>query len=112
MHVPEVQKLCCNCQHFEFEFAVEVDRVTDEQSRELTLRCDQDRYDIKGREVAHGQFLMYMYIGQKCEHFKVLDFTGPKGRAGLPSGESFGGGGSISAPPPPSEVAAIPELWK
>lgn len=110
--MPEVQKLCCNCQHFDFEYNVARDPLSGSKECELTFRCEQDKFSLKGRTLAHGQFLMYMYMGQKCEHFKVIDFTGPKGRAGLPSGESFGGGGSISAPPPPDEVAAMPELWK
>lgn len=92
--MPELQKLCLNCQHFEFDHQPAHMGL-------LTFRCDQDRYDVKGRAVAHGQFLMYMYMGQKCDQFTVLDFTGPKGRAGLPSGEQFGGGGLLQVDPPP-----------
>lgn len=99
MCVPELQKLCCNCQHFEFDYGGKRDPIAEYQP--LTFRCDQDRYDVKGRAIAHGQFLMYMYMGQQCEHFQVLDFRGPKGRAGLPSGEQFGGGGLLQVDPPP-----------
>lgn len=98
--MPEVQKLCLNCQHFEFEFAVERDKATGDTVAALTFRCDKDRYDVKGREISHPQFLMYQYMGQRCSDFQVLDFTGPKGRAGLPTGESFGAGGSIAVGPP------------
>lgn len=96
--MPEVQKLCLNCQHFEFEFSRDWGVGGDQAG--LIFRCDQDRYDVKGREISHPQFLMYQYMGQKCSEFQVLDFTGPKGRAGLPSGESFGAGGSIAVGPP------------
>jgi len=110
--MPEVQKLCCNCEHFNFDFAVERDKATGEKTAALTFRCEKSRFDVKGRAIGHPQFLMYMYMGQKCSEFTVLDFTGPKGRAGLPSGESFGAGGSIAVGPTPSEIAQTPELWK
>ena len=102
MGIPELQKLCLNCQYFEFDFAVERDSRPGEKVVALTFRCEQGRYDVKGRAIAHGQFLMYMYMGQQCEYFQVLDFRGPKGRAGLPSAETFGGGGAIQSSPPPA----------
>lgn len=108
MPVPELQKLCLNCQHFEFEFSHDWGVGGDQAG--LTFRCEQDRYDLKGRDLKQGQFLMYMYMGQKCEHFKILDFTGPKGRAGLPSGESFGSGGSIESGPPLGDTAGQQDL--
>lgn len=95
----QVQKLCCNCQHFDFEFSHEWGVGGDQSG--LTFRCEQDRYDIKNRPMQQGQFLMYMYMGQQCEHFQVLDFRGPKGRAGLPSAETFGGGGLLQVDAPP-----------
>lgn len=99
----QVQKLCVNCQHLQVAY----EEWTNEdggQHNELTLRCEQNRFDLKNRPLVHSQFLMYMYMGQKCEDFKVIDFSAPQRRTGLPSGEQFGSGGLLQVdPPPPSE---------
>jgi len=99
-----VQKLCVNCEHFAMRFRGDDLKPNEEVLNVLQFRCEQGKFDLKGRPLAHGQFIMYMYMGQRCDKFQVLDFSGPKGRAGLPSGEQFGSGGLLQVdPPPPSE---------
>lgn len=97
----QVQKLCVNCQHFSIEFELHGELGA---NGELHFACDQSKYDLKGRDLKQGQFLMYMYMAVPCDKFQTIDFTGPKGRAGLPSGEQFGSGGALQMGPPlPSE---------
>jgi len=99
-----VQKLCVNCQHLDVTYEKWHNEDDGEQQSELTFRCGEGKFDLKNRPLGHAQFVMYMYMGQKCELFKILDFSVPQGRAGLPSGEQFGSGGLLQVdPPPPSQ---------